>query len=62
MTNLFLNSEFFGFRIFRTINRTGDFTDVHLAKSARPVKGMDLLLCLEAILKENISRKLQFSL
>ena len=53
------NNAIFGIRIFRTINRTGDFTHVQLAKSVRPVKGIDLLRCLEAFLKENTSRKLQ---
>ena len=62
MTNLFFNSAIFGFSILRTINRTGDFTDVHLAKSVGPVSGIDLLRCLEAFLKENTSRKLQVSL
>ena len=42
--------------------KLGIFTDVHLAKSVRPVTVIDLLRCLEAFLKENISRKLQVSL
>ena len=46
--------QFFGIRIFRTINRTGDFTHVQLAKSVRPVKGIDLLRCSEAFLNESI--------
>ena len=63
MTNsFFFTSKIFGFSILRTINRTGDFTDVHLAKSVRPVTVIDLLRCLEAFLKENISKELQFSL
>ena len=43
--------QFLVLGFFRTINRTVDFTDVHLAKLVRPVKGMDLLRCLEAFLK-----------
>ena len=48
------NNAIFGIRIFRTINRTGDFTHVQLAKSVRPVKGIDLLRCSEAFFNDSI--------